>query len=95
MFKVYNNQMSVSHLAEHKDSPAHSSYVRSSLARALAEDIMMANIQKEKFEYYTAYSMQVIVATKEDFFKAVAEYSMKTSGGYPMPLEYLYDERRT
>ena len=54
---------------------------------SLAQDIVFKNMETTQHDYYTKYRVNVIVATEDDFFKAVEEYARRNSCNIPVTLE--------
>lgn len=62
-------------------------FIAEKMADSLAKDIVKCNMKQENHTYYNEYEIKLIVATPEDFHKAVAEHARNSQYGYPMIME--------
>lgn len=90
MFNYFRRQLCISNLSA---SDFRDSQYNRELAEALADDIVNHNVKKTKNKYETTYEVELIVATREDFFKAVQEYSQKIYHRQPLCLEEFIKEK--
>lgn len=91
MIKLFQQELSVSNMAPSASDIAVYDIVKRKLAMEIAESIVNANMIETKHDNHKVFSMKVIVATEEDFYKAVAEYSENINRGYPLTLNKMLD----
>lgn len=85
MFKTLYKSMTVSHSA--LDSTNYMlEHITAKMADSLATDIIKCELKEKKHLYHKEYEIKLIVATPEDFHKAVAEHA-RNMYGYPMIME--------
>lgn len=86
MFKTFYKSMTVSHSTI--DSNNHIlQHITEKMAESLARDIIKCELKEEKYLYHNEYQIKVIVATPEEFHRAVTEHARNLQYGYPMIME--------
>jgi len=86
MFKVFKRSLSISNIEANN---ATRYLVIEKLRDALSSDIVTVNLQETKHDFHKEYSVELIVATHDDFFRAVKAYADRSLSGIPIFVEDL------